>query len=191
MQARADETRRQILRVALELFSDQGYFNTSVHDIRRVAGVSIGAIYHHFGTKEGVARALYADILDQLDTAIAACINRPGTVEERCKALVGLLFAQTEQAPRLLTFALYARHREFMPEEPPVCSSRPFLRMRELVEAGMAAGEIRSMDPMIAAASLFGGPIRLMQLRLEGVLQQPLPALVEESWVCAWRSVAE
>ena len=37
-----------MLRTALQLFTEQGYFNTSVHDIARTAKVSIGSIYHYF-----------------------------------------------------------------------------------------------------------------------------------------------
>ena len=46
------------LRVALRLFSEKGFFNTSVQDIVAAAGVSVGFIYHNFSDKEGIARAL-------------------------------------------------------------------------------------------------------------------------------------
>lgn len=48
------DTQAQILSATLLLFTRQGYFNTSVHDIARESEVSIGSIYHHFKDKEGV-----------------------------------------------------------------------------------------------------------------------------------------
>ncbi len=190
MQARSDETRRRILHAALVQFTEQGYFNTSVHDIRRAADVSIGALYHHFGTKEGVAQALYNEILERLDQVVADCIRAPYSVTERSRRLIDTLFELAEEEPRLLGFALQARHQEFMPDSPPVCSSSPFNRMRELLVEGMASGEVRRMSPMVAAAALFGGPLRLVQLRLDGVLDEPLPRLAEECWQAAWRAIA-
>jgi len=41
--ARGEQLRENILSTALQLFSDRGYFNTSVHDIRKAAGGIIGA----------------------------------------------------------------------------------------------------------------------------------------------------
>jgi hypothetical protein len=54
----------------------------------------------------------------------------------------------------------------------------------------MISGEIRTMSPLVAASVLFGGAFRLIQLRLDGVLNTPLHELMEEAWECAWRAVA-
>ncbi|SCZ59993.1 TetR/AcrR family transcriptional regulator [Thiohalomonas denitrificans] len=184
------DTRSKVLEAALHLFAGGGYFNTSVHDIQREAQVSIGSIYHHFGDKEGVARALYTELLEQTDGELKRINERGGSAQERCRAAVALLFEMTEAEPKSMQFILHAQHREFLPNEPPICSSAPFRRMREMVEAGIQSGEIRPLDAMIAAACLFGGPIRLIHLRLDGVLAAPLQEHLETAWDCAWRAVA-
>ena len=48
------------MQAALGLFVTKGYAATTMDDLRRRSGASIGSIYHHFGTKEVVAAALYA-----------------------------------------------------------------------------------------------------------------------------------
>jgi hypothetical protein len=85
---------------------------------------------------------------------------------------------------------LYAKHKEFLPGEPPICSSKPFALMRDIVRMGMETGEIRRMDLMVASTSLFGGPIRMIMARLDGVLPAQLSRYLDEVWECAWRSVA-
>lgn len=182
-------TRDKILHTALTLFADQGYFSTSIHDIRRVAGLSIGSIYHHFSSKEAIADALYRQLVSSLNETLTTAIIGLATYPERYKAIISALFEQCETNPDCMHFILNARHQEFLPDEPPICSSQPFIMMKNLVEEGIAAGEIRPMPSMIAAASLFGGPIRLMHLRLDQVLDDPLPTLLEESWNCAWSAV--
>ena len=54
----AEETRRRIVDVALALFAARGYEGVSVRDIAEGAGAVHGLIRHHFGSKEGVWRAV-------------------------------------------------------------------------------------------------------------------------------------
>ena len=184
------DPRQQVLDAVLTLFSARGYFATSVQDISRESGVSVGSIYHHFGDKEGVASALYRTLSDQMCSSIARNVAQHRNAHDRARAMVEMLFEMTETEPRAMDFMLYAKHREFLPGEIPICSSKPFELMRGVVSVGMEASEIRSMDVMVASTSLFGGPIRMITARLDGVLQAPLPHYLEEVWDCAWRSVA-
>lgn len=183
------ERKERVLTTALKLFSERGYFNTSVHDIQREAGVSIGSIYHHFGNKEAIAKALFDHIESSMRDEITAITDRYSSCHDRCRAVISYLFEETEKGSDAMQYMLYAKHREFMPDEKPVCSSRPFTLMKEMVELGMKKEEILQMDISVAAVSIFGGAIRLIFLRLDGVLENPLPYYLDECWACAWRSV--
>jgi len=184
------DTRFLVLDSALSLFTERGYFNTSVHDIGRVAGVSIGSIYHHFGDKAGIASALYAHLGQRMEGLIEEILRRKHRPSEQAKELIARLFQLTESEPRAMQFMLYARHSEFLLDQQPVCSSRPFELMRDMVRAGIQQGEIRSLDCVVASASLFGGALRLITARLDGLLPNPLTDYLDQTWDCAWRSVA-
>ncbi|MDZ7832482.1 MAG: TetR/AcrR family transcriptional regulator [Desulfobacterales bacterium] len=188
--AAANDRQRRILDTALDLFTRKGYFNTSVHDIQRAADISIGSIYHHFGNKEGIARALYDDLVGQMTEAVAKIRERNKGLHQRGRVFIAYLFEMAETRPAAMNYILYARHREFMPGEKPICSSKPFELIQDMVGEAMTAGEIKSQDPVIASAVIFGGAIRLIHLRLDGVLEKPLPDCEAEVWRCAWRSVA-
>ena len=57
----------EILLAALTLFAEQGYFNTSLTDIKDKAGLkSTSGIYQHFKNKQIIANTLYSKILDSL-----------------------------------------------------------------------------------------------------------------------------
>jgi len=184
------DKKQRILDVALRLFTKRGYFSTSVHDIQHEAQVSIGSIYHHFGNKEAIAKALFDSIEEKMYTAITSIINEYNSSEDRCKAIIFYLFDVTESNPEFMDYMLYAKHRDFLQIEKPVCSSRPFFLMKEIVASGIATGEIRKIDINVAATSIFGGPIRLIFLKLDGVLERNLSGYFSESWECSWRSVA-
>lgn len=61
------QTKQKIRQTALELFSKQGFAETSVKDICAASGYSIGAFYHHFNSK--------ANILDDTYSAFDAYIE--------------------------------------------------------------------------------------------------------------------
>jgi TetR/AcrR family transcriptional repressor of nem operon len=54
---RGDETRLRLLNSALRVFREQGYAATTVEDLCRASGVTKGAFFHHFASKEAVALA--------------------------------------------------------------------------------------------------------------------------------------
>lgn len=55
---KSERSRRQVLDVALQLFSHRGYRGTTVRDISVAAGISTGNVYHHFPDKESIFRSL-------------------------------------------------------------------------------------------------------------------------------------
>ena len=69
MQQRSEETKANILEAANRLFSRMGYDSTGVAEICAEAGVSKGAFYHHFPTKQAVFLVLMEQWLAGLDVA--------------------------------------------------------------------------------------------------------------------------
>lgn len=60
---RSAPRRRAILDAALQVFVERGVAEATIEDVRVVSGASVGSIYHHFGSKERLAGALYAEVL--------------------------------------------------------------------------------------------------------------------------------
>lgn len=55
-----------VLQAALDLFSHQGYGATSMRQISEASGVSVGNLYHHFGSKEAIFQRLIDDYWERL-----------------------------------------------------------------------------------------------------------------------------
>lgn len=73
----------------------KGYFNTGTEEVVREAGVTRGALYHHFGSKQGLFLAVFKAVEQDLLQA-AASNPRPGTAMERLESgLLGFLDAST------------------------------------------------------------------------------------------------
>ena len=68
-----EETTNQILRVALDLFIQKGYEQTSIQDIiNGLGGLTKGAIYHHFKSKEEIMQAVIDHLFKDVDEMLSA-----------------------------------------------------------------------------------------------------------------------
>ena len=63
------------------MFSERGLSGATIDDVRRLSGASIGSIYHHFGDKEGIADALYADGLRDYQGGFLAVLAADADLE--------------------------------------------------------------------------------------------------------------
>lgn len=63
----AEETKKSILKAAVRIFSKKGYAAARLEDIAREAGVTRGAVYHHFHNKAGVMLSLVELYVGEID----------------------------------------------------------------------------------------------------------------------------
>jgi len=179
----------RILTAALDLFVNKGFHNVSVHDVQKQADVSIGSIYNHFGGKEGIAKALYKHMLIEMQDLVDCVISEKSTAIERCNEIISQLFSYTETHRNIIAYVFHSKHYEFITGEPPICDSSPFVAMRDIIKQGMKSGEIREHNLWVASSAIFGPPIRLIHLRLDGIVTKPLPTLLDETLISIWQGM--
>jgi AcrR family transcriptional regulator len=84
---RRAETRTRLLDAAAELFAERGIEASSIDAVANLAGRTSGAVYDHFGGKDGLLRALLESWVDDVSTAIGAELADATTLDERLLAL--------------------------------------------------------------------------------------------------------
>lgn len=172
MQQRSQETRQRILTAAGQLFSHTGYDATGVAQICASAGISKGAFYHHFPTKQAVFLALLDDWLAEVDRQMESIMAASGSVPDgliRTAANTGPIFnAGNGQLPMFLEFWSQARH------DPAVWQAtiEPYRRYQQIFTAlfrrGVEEGSFAALDPEQAALTLVSLAVGLF---LQGVLE--------------------
>lgn len=83
------QTRRNILDAAVQVFFDQGIARTTLEDIARAAGVTRGAIYWHFQNKADLINAVHAEVNLPMEEVLYRILDAPGDgalrrLEEHC-----------------------------------------------------------------------------------------------------------
>jgi AcrR family transcriptional regulator len=82
------ERQLSILVAASTCFGRDGFAATSVQDICREAGASVGTLYHHFGNKEGVASALYVEALRRYQQGLLTVLESSAGARDGVRAVV-------------------------------------------------------------------------------------------------------
>lgn len=155
MQHRSEETRARIITSAAELFARNGYDATGVAEICAAAGVSKGAFYHHFETKQSLFLTLLDAWLQNLESQFSTVAAKGGTVPE---SLTGMALGTSDlislvdaHLPLFLEFWVQAKRK---PEVWKLAIT-PYYRFQKffqlLIEKGQTEGTI---DPMLSASSV-------------------------------------
>lgn len=87
-------TRASLVMVGRELFSTQGYFSTGTEQIVTRAGVTKGALYHHFADKKALFQAVFEAVNAELITSYGQVTARGGDVWQRLGKGVQFLLDQ-------------------------------------------------------------------------------------------------
>ena len=93
--------RQEMLAAALDLFSQKGYHNVSMHEIAQKAEFATGTLYKFFQNKEDIYKALLLELSDEFEDSITRAIEQPQDEVEKLRSYVR---AKTEVFRRNLPF---------------------------------------------------------------------------------------
>jgi enoyl-CoA hydratase len=176
--------RQGVLDAALAVFTEQGYERATIADIRALAGVSNGAVFHHFKSKEAIAEALYLAGIASFQAGLAAILeHRPESVGAAIRAAVAHHLKWNE-THRDLAFFMYNRGR---PDWAPGHSERIEQlnrdvtdRIRAWLDPFIVNGEVRPVSTTVLAACVVGPAHFVAHRWLSGLVKAPPTAFAAE-----------
>lgn len=150
--------RETILRAAEDIFTRHDYHEVLMEDVARACGVGKGTLYRYFPGKRELYLAVVFEGIARLCDEMHAAVRMPDQPIRRLQRAIECVLAYFWE--RRLFFALI-HHNEQKPDDP---DSRQWLRRRaelsqifqRAIEEAIMAGQIRSIDPRIAAEMLLG-----------------------------------
>ena len=163
------DTRKKLMRSALRLFVEKGYHRTTTDQISRAAGVSAGALYVHFRSKEDLALTLFKQLTEDAAEGVPEAVDGARNTEERIRALTAHLFEWCEAHREEAIFLILLRHAEIFTTRPEITGSRHNLArlLDEAIARGQQDGEIPQTDPRLLR-KVSGILIVFVRDRLEG-----------------------
>jgi AcrR family transcriptional regulator len=165
--------RDSILRAARCVFARQGFADTVVDDIADQAGIGKGTLYLYFRSKEDIYMAALLEDARRLNTATRERMQQVGSWQEQLRAYVTVRMEHLETNQDFLRIYL-AEFRGMMMRNARIhCELYQVMReseglLAQAFAAAIARGEVREVDPELAAMTVVDLTRGLMERRLLG-----------------------
>jgi AcrR family transcriptional regulator len=182
-----------ILKAALACFAEYGYARTTLANIQQRAKASIGSIYHHFGSKEQIAGALYVEGLRDYHHSLLEALRKSSDARSAIRSVVlskiGWVTANPDWARYLFdnwrADFVVATEREIQR-----LNKEMFHEMQAALEVYQARGEIARVPIDLVVALLIGPAQYFAEMWLGGRAATDIAVASESLADAAWRSVA-
>lgn len=156
----ASDRRKQILRAAVDVFAERGFHRARVSDIAQRAGVAHGLIYHYFESKDDVLHSVFEENWSVFLKVLRDLRDNPGcSAAAKLRSVAGLLIDALEVAPSIIQVIIQEilRSNRFAHSEKVSAFNEAFSIVRDIVESGQTAGELRpTVDAQVSAYMFFG-----------------------------------
>lgn len=152
--AEMEETRATLLATARKVFSERGYAETSMDDLTAQAGLTRGALYHHFGDKKGLLAAVVDQLDNEMDRRLQAISDNADDPWEgfcgRCRAYLEM--ALEPEFQRIVLRDAKAVLGGSSPESDRLCIDSMQHLIRNLIQQGI----VDDADPEGLASLIYG-----------------------------------
>jgi AcrR family transcriptional regulator len=177
--ARSAGVKTKVERAAVDLFAANGFDGVSIADIAAAAGVSQGALYRHYPSKEELAWALFSTAYLRTGEQLDRIRTGGAGFETAVTEMIGHFCALYDEDPALFRFMLITQHG-FLPRIPNG-SRTPVDAVADLVGDAVAKNRLKPIDPALGAAVIMGVILQSATFhiygRLGGSLGARAPAL--------------
>lgn len=186
------ERRAAILSAALTVIDEQGLHTTTINDIRRRSGASVGSIYHHFGDREGLFYALYveslADCFAFLLTNLQACDSAQAGIFALVESYLGWVEAHPQEAAFIYEASqgdLLRSYREEILAFKHNFYGEAFAWMLPFIQAG----DLIELPPWAYDAILLGPAHEFARRWLGGLRELPMAEARAIIATAVWRAI--
>jgi AcrR family transcriptional regulator len=178
------DTRRRVMDAALVRFLEDGYEQATIARIRDDSGVSNGALFHHFSSKEAIADSLYVEAIASFQDGLWELIGRrPRSLRAAVHGTISHQLAWVEQHPELARFVYLRGHLDWESAgraELAALNRDLGAAFREWMAPLVESGAIRPAS-MLVITSIVNGPAHAIARRwLAGQVDALPSAFVDE-----------
>ncbi|WP_456428945.1 TetR/AcrR family transcriptional regulator [Nitratifractor sp.] len=176
--------RGEIVRTALKLFAEKGFYATTIPEMARDLKMSVGNLYNYFSSKEILAQEIIREISAYLGARIREVNEAELSVREKIRRIVTIYFETARDEPEMIDFFLrvYLSNREVFHEgcEGMICVNEFVTEIMIFFDDGVASGALKNQD-FFSAFGLFMGYLGgMVFLNGEHILPRALEEYVDD-----------
>jgi AcrR family transcriptional regulator len=178
MRTSGEDTKARIERAAIAVFAQSGINGASIKDIARQAGVSQGALYNHYTSKEQLAWELFSRSWAEIGAELRLRVREGSTLRQKLHAAIAYVFGLYEEDPELVTFVYFSRHEHLRRVKANI--PNPYMMFRLIIGDAMKRGEIPRRNPEVMTAMTAGILIQMIDSKALGRIKERLTELTDQ-----------
>lgn len=143
------DSKQLIEQTAFHIFARGGYEALTMRELAKASGVTLSSIYHFFGDKDVLLKAIFDKTNTKLGKERATLPNR-ATAHALLKDRITFQFQHIEEVVFVLKYYLHFRP-QFLRIDTGYVPAKAYLHIDEVITKGLQTGEYRSDDPVTDA----------------------------------------
>lgn len=188
MKNSTNRTPKRIQQVAVQLFASKGVRETTIKDIAAAAGLSEGALYRHFASKDDLVWRTFEHHYVALAARLASAASREGETRTKLGAMTREACHAHDDDAALFHFLVFVQHGQLsrLADGTPT----PVTVFRDVITAGIAAGDLPAQDADLATAIALGIVLQPMTFIAYGRLPGPQALYATRLAAATWAALA-
>jgi AcrR family transcriptional regulator len=180
-------TRERIEEAATRLFVLKGISDTSVRDITREVGISEGALYRHFESKEDLVWQTFEQNYTAFARELESLAARESTARQKVGAMIRGFCRAHDDNPTVFNFLVFVQHGQLakLAEDAPT----PVTVMRSVLARAIEDAELPPQDPDLATALVLGAVLQPATFAAYGRIALKLEPVSDRLVAAAWAAV--
>jgi len=163
VQEKKDAKRAQILEVALHLFAEKGFQNTSIQDICEAARVSVGSIYFYFSNKESIYEAVYQMINEEYENQMVNALRGLSDIKDIIRKLIEVAVRHSLPDVSRSQFFIMNRSLSDLKSKRDTSLKASVPLVQDLLDKALIKGEIAPINTKMAAVSFIYGTYQVLR----------------------------
>jgi len=172
----SEERKSQILQAAKEIFTKRGFHNTRMSDIAQESGLSKGALYWYFDSKDAIILSLLKKVFEPEIEDLESLLEDDRSTEDRLLAYAEKgaedILNMLKWMPLVYEFLVLAFRRKSIKKILSSFYKRNMDLLEKLIQQGMDSGEFQAssaQEAAIAMGAIIEGTIMLWMYDPEGI----------------------
>lgn len=164
-------TKQEIIQAACRLIAKKGIKGTTIRDIAGEVGVTEGAIYRHFSSKDALCFEIHERTVEEMAEVKEQIAAKDQSFRESLREWVEVTFEYYDKNPDAFTYVLIMPLDSSLP--PPEITLRQGRLFRKILQRAMKTGEIARMPVDLAFCHFTGLMLNVPRLINEEMLKGP------------------
>jgi AcrR family transcriptional regulator len=180
-------TRERIEEESIKLFAARGIAETSVRDITRAVGISEGALYRHFESKDDLVWQAFERNYTAFADELASLASQSASAREKIAAMIRGFCRAHDENPTLFNFLVFVQHGQL--SKLPADAPTPVTVMRRVIERAIEQRELPPQDIDLATALVLGTVLQPATFAAYGRIAPLLQPVSDRLISAAWAAV--